>query len=229
MTGGRLLSPSSACIEIATSKQRTAELLCRCGIPVPRGSLLARGTNQLPAGFSLPAIMKPVDGCGSQGIRLVRDMSELGHEMTSGEFRLEEFMPGQAASIAILCGPGGNYALPACEQRLTSDGRFHYLGGSLPLSPDLNERARRVGLAAASALPMPRGYMGVDLVLGEAADGSGDRVIEINPRLTTSFIGLRAASRANLAAAMLAAVEGRPPDLCFSGVKVEFTADGAIF
>jgi hypothetical protein len=48
----------------------------------------------------------------------------------------------------------------------------------------------------------------VDLVLGDAADGSRDFAIEINPRLTTSYLGLRALARGSLAAALLRAVRG---------------------
>jgi predicted ATP-grasp superfamily ATP-dependent carboligase len=142
--------------------------------------------------------------------------------------RCEEFVPGLAASVAVLCGPAGNHSLPTCQQRLSADGRFTYLGGRLPLEPPLDQRARRLAEAAVAALPQPRGYIGVDLVLGDAADGSGDRVIEINPRLTTSYVGLRAAAKSNLAAAMLAVVRGDAPDLCFHSEPVEFAADGTI-
>jgi predicted ATP-grasp superfamily ATP-dependent carboligase len=142
--------------------------------------------------------------------------------------RLEEFVPGLAASVAVLCGPAGNHALPACEQRLSSDGRFTYLGGRLPIDRELDARARQLALAAAGALPQPRGYIGIDLVLGEPADGSADRVIEINPRPTTSYVGLRRSSRTNLAAAMLAVMMGESPDLCFSAEPVEFLADGTL-
>src|SRR5262249_9171715 len=141
-------------------------------------------------------------------------------------WRLEEFIPGQPASMAVLCGPRGNHPLPACEQRLSADSRFVYLGGRVPLDPRLDSRARQLVLAAVGALPEPRGYLGVDLVLGAVAGGSGDRVIEINPRLTTSYVGLRAAARTNLAAAMLAVVQGQTPDLCFADTLVEFSADG---
>src|SRR5262249_44772447 len=117
-------------------------------------------------------------------------------------------------------------ALPACQQILSADGRFSYRGGKLPLEARFYRRARVLALAATAALPEPRGYLGVDLVLGEADDGSGDYVIDINPRLTTSYVGLRALARTNLAAAMLAVVGGRSPNLCFGAEQLEFTADG---
>ena len=161
-------------------------------------------------------MIKPIDGCGSQGLQLLKnesDFSEKHFSPIQGPCRIEEFIPGLAASVSVLCGPAGNIALPACEQRLSADGRFTYLGGRLPLEPGVDARARRLALAAADALPEPRGYIGVDLVLGNAADGSDDRVIEINPRLTTSYVGLRALSRTNLAAAMLAVVSAPPTDV----------------
>ena len=226
--GGRLLSPPAKCVEIAASKQRTSELLERGGVRVPRGRLLSQWDHRVPPEFPMPAVIKPDEGCGSLGVRLVRRAADLRDETVAGAVRLEQFIPGLPASVAVICGPAGNHALPACEQRLSADGTFAYRGGRLPLAPQLDARARRLALAAIAAMPQPRGYLGVDLVLGEAEDGSGDCVIEINPRLTTSYIGLRAAADTNLAAAMLDIASGRQPDLCFGPGPVEFTADGTI-
>jgi predicted ATP-grasp superfamily ATP-dependent carboligase len=92
----------------------------------------------------------------------------------------------------------------------------------------LDRRARRLASDAVKTLPAPLGYIGVDLILGEAADGSGDCVIEINPRLTTSYVGLRAACRANLAMAMLAIAAGHSATLSFRPQLIEFAADGTI-
>ena len=225
MARGKLLSPPTLFVQLAGNKQATAELLSRRRIPVPRGALVT-GADQVKKEFSFPAVLKPNDGCGSQDVRLITGPSEIPADLPSDRWRLEEFVPGMAVSVVVLCGPKEYYVLPACEQRLSTDGRFKYLGGRLRLVPNLDGRARRLGLPAVRALPPAIGYVGVDLVLGDAADGSGDRVIEINPRLTTSYIGLRAASKSNLAAAMLAVAEGKPADLRFGGEAIEFTADG---
>jgi tyramine---L-glutamate ligase len=204
--GGRLLSPPPDCVAIAASKQSTAERLRQCGVAAPKGDLLTARATELPANLRLPAVVKPVDGCGSLGVRLIRQKSDFRARETNESIRVEEFVAGLAASVAVLCGAAGNHALPSCEQRLSRDGRFTYLGGRLPLATELDERARRLALAAVATLPQPLGYLGIDLVLGKPNDGSDDRVIEINPRLTTSYVGLRVLSRTNLAAAM----EARP-------------------
>jgi predicted ATP-grasp superfamily ATP-dependent carboligase len=78
------------------------------------------------------------------------------------------------------------------------------------------------------ALPGAFGYLGVDLVLGESADGADDFVIEINPRLTTSYIGLRAAVEENLAAAMLDIAEGIELPQVEVHQFVRFDADGNV-
>ena len=75
------------------------------------------------------------------------------------------------------------------HQRLSQDGRFHYLGGELPLSSRLAPRARELASAACRSIPGLRGYVGVDLLLDEQAGTV--TVVEMNPRLTTSYLGYR--------------------------------------
>ena len=118
--------------------------------------------------------------------------------------------------------------LPGCMQRLRIGGAIEYQGGALPLAPALNERATKIAGRAIDTLPRPFGYLGVDVVLGDHLDGSHDHVIEINPRLTTSYVGLRAAAQINLAEAMLKVAEGGRPDLSFGSDAIEFDADGEV-
>lgn len=142
--------------------------------------------------------------------------------------RIETFCPGLAASVAFLCGPAGRFALPPCRQRLSDDGQFRYLGGELPLPPAMAARATELAARAVASLPGPLGYVGVDLVLGPGNDAIDDVVIEINARLTTSYVGLRALAKENLAAAMLGAASGGRPRLSFRSRRLEFTSAGKV-
>ena len=226
--GAPLLCPDSRFLAIACDKNRTAERLQQHGVAVPAGRAFQPGA-PLPVDFRYPAVLKPADGAGSLGVQRI-DGASAGYEPRSlgPAARLETYCPGVAASVAVLCGPGVLQALPPCLQRLSADGRFRYLGGATPLAAELAERAQRLALAALSCLPAARGYVGVDLVLGRAEDGREDVVIEVNPRLTSSYIGLRQLLHTNLAAAMIAAAAGRPVELHFARQRVEFTAEGRI-
>jgi hypothetical protein len=182
------------------------------------------------ASIGYPAVLKPRDGAGSKDVRLIAD-AKAAERLQRGDLsqcRLERFYPGIAASVAVLCGPAGLFPLPACRQRLSDDGQFRYLGGACLLESALAERATSLAIRAVRSLPDPLGYIGVDLVLGGDANGRDDVVIEINPRLTTSYVGLRAVATSNLAAAMLAIAEGQRPCLSFSRQAIEFDADGAV-
>lgn len=220
--GGSLVSPQRDFAEIAADKQRTAETLAAAGVRTPRGCLWTGDET-----VTFPAIVKPNDGCGSQGVCRVTSAEELAALNPRGR-RVEEELHGQAVSCAVLCGMDEVFPLPACRQHLSDDGRFTYLGGSLPLSAEENARAQSLAVAAVRALRKTRGYVGVDLILGEV-----DAVIEINPRLTTSYVGLRRACRQNLAEWILkvATLDFDAADLAamsFSPDAIKFAADGTV-
>ena len=227
--GGRLLGPSSDLVALLSDKHATTQHLQRHGIRTPRGSLWRPG-DPLPGPLPCPVVVKPNDGAGGQETYICREPSLLHETLVHYRrpARVESFVDGLAASVAFLCGPIGCVKLPACSQRLRIDRKISYVGGAFPLPEALNERAATVACRAIEALPQPFGFIGVDLVLGNQGDGSADYVIEINPRLTTSYVGLRAASQTNLAASLLAVAEGHPPDLSFGTGNIEFDADGTV-
>ena len=111
----------------------------------------------------------------------------------------QPYVVGQSASVAFLVGPHQIVPTPGATQNLSDDGRFQYLGGLTPLPSPLRDRAVALARRAVESVPGLFGYVGVDLILGDATDGTGDVVVEINPRLTTSYIGLRQLARTNLA------------------------------
>jgi predicted ATP-grasp superfamily ATP-dependent carboligase len=227
--GGRLLGPSVEAVRLAGDKRLLAGHLGDHGIPTPA---LLHGRN--PGVF--PVILKPRHGAGSQATFLVRGVDDLTAclagaraEGEGAEILLQPFVPGQPASAALLIGPRGHLALPPAAQHMSGDGRFRYQGGTVPLAPDLAGRAADLAARAVATVPGLFGYVGVDLVLGEASDGSQDQVIEINPRLTTSYVGLRALALTNLAEAMLRMATGAEvPNLNWRAGTVRFRADGTI-
>lgn len=225
-SGGRLLSPSPDFIRIAGNKQRTCDTLAAADVRVPTGVVL-QGDESLPLHFAYPAVIKPADGAGSQDTYMVSGPHD-SPPAYAWPRRLEQYVPGMPASVALLCGPAGTVSLVPCKQRISEDGRFRYLGGELPLTPGLAERATELAKRAVAVLPQTIGYVGVDLVLGRDPHGAEDYVIEVNPRLTTAYVGLRAAAESNLAKAMLLVAAGNVWQVAFSNRPIEFDPSGNV-
>jgi predicted ATP-grasp superfamily ATP-dependent carboligase len=224
--GGRLLSPTPEFICVAADKHATCLRLAATGVPTPDGIVL-QPDQKLPTDFAYPAVLKPVYGAGSQDTQLVAGPYDEPPPYAWPR-RLEKYVPGLAASVAVLCGPAGSVSLIPCKQRLSDDGRLRYLGGELPLAGGLTDRAVDLGTRALAALPATVGYVGIDLVLGRDPGGSDDVVIEVNPRLTTSYVGLRAAAQSNLAEATWLVAQGKPPTLSFAKRPLEFDVEGNV-
>ena len=127
--------------------------------------------------------------------------------------------------MAILCQGSRRQVLAPCRQVLQT-GSFAYQGGQVLADGPLSRRAIHLGDQVARAMPYDYGYIGVDLVLGKAANGSEDYVVEINPRMTTSYVGLRASTDTNLAQLML--YPDNNHDLRFSLRPLEFRSDGTV-
>jgi len=101
---------------------------------------------------------------------------------------------------------------------------FSYRGGTTPLDHPLADRAGEEAVRVCEAIPGLRGYIGVDLVLTK----SEAVVIEVNPRLTTAYLGVRSALDKNVAAMALAACAGTLPEPSPVRRSVRFTTGGRI-
>ena len=222
--GGRLLGPDVPAVELTSDKLALAAHWRANGVPTPAT------TDRAPTACeAFPVVWKPRDGCGSTATYLLRDRFELARAVATGDYGgpmiLQEYVSGLAASVAVLCGPAGNVTLPPAAQLLSDDGRFHYIGGELPLRPELAARATALAEGAVGCVPGLLGYVGVDLILGDGRDVA----VEINPRLTTSYVGLRALTADNLAGELIRVAAGgvRRPVRWHDG-PVRFSSDGTV-
>ncbi len=225
------LGCSAEAIHLTTDKLALAEHWDEHGVPTPDTWLLGR---EDVTGL-LPQVWKPRDGCGSTATTIVssepdaqRARAELAAEDFHGELIAQPFIPGRAASVAFLVGPAQTVPLLPTFQHISGDGRFRYEGGLLPVRPDFAERAVKLARKAIDCVPGLLGYVGVDLILGEAADASQDFAIEINPRMTTSYVGLRELADFNIAEAMLILADGGTISPKWKRGKVRFYPDGRV-
>jgi predicted ATP-grasp superfamily ATP-dependent carboligase len=226
--GGRALNASQKFIDVAADKQQTVDRLQAAALPVPGGIVIDADDPKLPKDFQYPGVLKPVVGAGSQHMFLVEASSDEPPPYP-WQRRLERFYQGRPASVAAICGPAGMHLLPPCWQTLSHDGRFSYRGGAIIRDEALAKRASSLGAQALAAMPPPLGYVGVDLILADASDASEDVVVEINPRVTTSYVGLRAAVTENIAQAMLDVARGNSAQFTLSNAAIAFASDGSVW
>ena len=185
--GVQLLGSTANAVELSADKSRLAARLEALSIDTPPTWIIVPSAG-LPIDVEYPAVLKPVDGAGSVDTFLLADAQSLPPAALAMPVAvLQPFVPGTPMSASFLVGPGGQAWLigVGIQRMAVRDGRFNYLGGTMPIPcPNAVPQLKR----ALEAVPGLRGFVGVDFIWN-AANGRA-MILEINPRPTTSYVGL---------------------------------------
>jgi hypothetical protein len=187
--GGTPLACDASFLDLAADKQATVTALAAAGVPVAAGRALAPG-EPWPVGFHVPAVGKARQSAGCEGFVVVRHGDR--PPPASIPLRIETLVPGMPVGVSCLCGPAGIHPLPPLQQVCAAGGTPRYLGAVGITDAARGGRAAELARRAVAAVARAsggaaRGWVGVDMILGARSDGTADRVLEVNPRLTTSF------------------------------------------
>jgi len=159
--------------------------------------------------FSFPVIIKPVDGVGCGGLSFVENVlqvedavEKIAAEFDSENFIVQEYLKGDAISVSLLCT--GTKILPISLNKQNvvlsaPKGVSCYVGGMVPFEHGKKQEAFQTAEAVVNCFSGLRGYVGVDLILTDV----GSIVVDVNPRLTTSFIGLNRVAGFNFVDAII--------------------------
>lgn len=223
--GKRLIGSAPETVAVTASKRATSELLAKHGVPVVETRL---------AGSKLPAsnagwVVKPDDGAGAEDTRFFSDASALAaflaRQERTARLVVQPYLEGDAASLSVLFRHGEASVLACNRQDVVRDeaGKFRYrgfeVGGCEDGRADFEKIARGVG----AAFPGLFGYAGIDLVV----TAREPVVLEINPRLTTSYVGLGPALGCNVAGLVLGLAEGKAMPSLRPRQSVRVDVDGA--
>jgi len=197
--GRALLGCRPDAVKIATSKRATADVLARAGVAaVP----VYTDERSIPPEVG-EIVVKPDDGTGCQDTLLFRSRSQLRAWLRTrarAGLVLQPYVPGDARSLSLLCCEGRARLLACNRQKVSVAGDvFEFSGVSVGAVADEGGQHAALADAIARALPGLWGYCGVDFIETD----TGPMVLEVNPRLTTSYTGLHRAIGINPAQLVL--------------------------
>jgi hypothetical protein len=229
-SGKLLLGSSAQATQIAGDKFASALALADHGCKVPFTALWPVPVERLPG--SGPWILKPRRGTGCEGICLTA--SPQAACLPAGEYVVQEYVPGAAASVAMIVGERSVLIASVNLQRVVfapsvahggAGAVPHYRGGAIPLAHPLSQAARIAARNIPRAIAGLRGYVGVDVVL----TGQDVYIIEVNPRITVAYCGLRRVVSENLMQLIIDAGLGRdlPDEIRVAG-SVQFDDSGHV-
>lgn len=186
---------------IGTSKTLCYEALQQASIytlPVYAGEDLMQEEYQVLGSQDIKQwVAKPEDGAGCEGIRLFDSLDDLKSWIAQDEryltYLAQPYQAGLAASFSMLCRNGKAWLLSCNEQHIEHDGgHFKLTGITINGMSAYWQRFETVARKIAKMLPDALGYIGVDVIV-DTENANKIYVIEINPRLTTSYVGLEQA------------------------------------
>jgi len=196
---------------IGTSKTLAFEALKKANIhtlPVFAGDELMQASvlQQMLKLNTQKWIAKPEDGAGCEGIRYfdsidaMRDWLKLDDQYLN--YLAQPYQNGVNASFSFLCDGSQAWLLSANRQHITLEGQAFKLtgitvNGMLPYWQRFETLMRKL----VKMLPDALGYVGVDVIIDPVTDHI--YVIDINPRLTSSYIGMSRAIGHNAAKIIL--------------------------
>ena len=215
--GGVSLNCATIAIEKVFNKHTLYNELKRIGIRVPDTLMIdsceeVKKIKQIVSELGFPLIFKPLDGVGCQGLSIVKNehqiksaLAKLMEESLGKYFLAQKFINGTASSVSLISTGKKASPLTLNEQLVTlssPNSNSAYTGGTVPLHHPLLEEALETAQKTVELFKGLRGYVGVDMVL----TNDEPAVIDVNPRLTTSYIGLRKVVNFNVAQAIVNAV-----------------------
>jgi tyramine---L-glutamate ligase len=203
-------------VALCANKVQTQKILLQHGIAVP--------------GEPGPGkrVLKPIKGCGALGVRLSEGepgTGEFAERYIDGEHISVSLIPNRVIGDACLFFKGNPPLVLAINQQnisIDSDGVFHYLGGETPLHPAREEEITSTARKVAEVLGC-QGYCGIDMVVADKV-----YVIEVNPRITTSLVGIAACMSEEIANLLVAASKGDGPSVTPLHGRARFDTHGTV-
>lgn len=220
-TAAEMLGPSPEYVRIASDKWKTFDALRRAEVDTPDTFLC--GSEPAPDWSQSPKwIFKPRNGAGSTHVKCVSaaDADRVWKQSTSDSI-VQPFQAGTLVSVAFILGANDLIVFPPNRQ-LVSEKSLSFVGSSTELSSEHQSRSVAIAERAVTAIGTAHGFVAVDLILGDSLTGNKDYILEINPRLVTSYLLLRSITMPNVAGLWVDVMEGDETPYQFAQLPFQF-------
>lgn len=232
-TGKLTLNCKAEAIKVASDKTSVYKKLKGVGLMLPETITFRvdediRRVKREVKRLGFPLVFKPSSGVGCEGLSVVRHegqvkkaVDKIRKESECKTFIVQRMILGTPTSVSLLSTGEGIMPLALNRQLVilrTPSSKSIYRGGITQFNHPLRDRAFKDACVALKSISGLVGYVGVDMVL----TSNGPTIMEINPRLTTSYIGLTRIVNFNLAQALIDAVVERRllKDIKISGTAI---------
>jgi len=201
-TGKTVFGCSPEAIRLTSNKYKCEQTLIANNIPTTQ-SCLAQYWPQHGFYSEYGYIVKPIDGAGCVDTQLFNTADDLEFYLTSlspqqlQSYLIQTYIQGTPASLSLLISGDELEVLALNRQLITVNGNKLQFNGCIV--NDIDNSAFSLELAYQCASQIHRaitglsGFIGVDIILTP----NQMIVVDINPRLTTSYTGLRESLRLN--------------------------------
>ena len=206
-TNAKLLNSSALTVELTGNKLQTFEYLSRGNIPIVSSIRLSEF--QWRGNFKY--VIKPIDGVGCESSHIGNNNAEfekiIGKISNPSEYIIQPFMEGRSISLSCLVNNQRAWLICCNEQIMKiQNQQFLLTGCTVNIKLDNRSKYDDILNKIAGMLPDLWGYVGIDLI----ETRNGPMVLEINPRLTTSYVGIKGALGINFAENVLQMLNGDP-------------------
>ncbi len=210
-----LLGSSPNVVKLVSSKLATANYLLDHNLPAIE-TLMVKNSD-LPESNS-GWIIKPEQGAGCEQVFYCETSDQIESVVSQCENAIvQPMMKGISASLSMLCNKGESVVIGYNEQIIEwQDNRLRYAGTKVNSLLSHKDQLDQLAESVSTALPELRGYVGMDLIIAN----DQITVVEINPRLTTSYVTLKESIGMNPAKMILDIfTDNKLPEMNYSNFK----------
>ena len=202
-----LLTSPRAAVALAADKLATYQRLKQYNIATVSTQLLTEIGSDLDFLYH-EWVIKPIDGVGCEQTFIIRNLPQLINlNLPADKFIIQPHIEGKKTSLSCLCNRGQGWLICINEQFFDTSADCYKLTAISVNSIDKTLYYQRLLTKIAHAFPQLWGYVGIDLIETKQAVF----VLEINPRLTSSFAGIEQALGINIAEQVLLLTENKVP------------------